>query len=88
MTQSLRALVLIKDLGLIRSTHQLRRVSNSDSFFFLNYVFSSFTFPMLSQKFPIPSPPLPYPLTPPFWPWRSPALGHIKFASPMVLSFQ
>ena len=26
--------------------------------------------------------------TPPFWPWRSPVLGHIKFASPMGLSFQ
>jgi hypothetical protein len=33
-------------------------------------------------------PPLPYPHTPPFWPWHSPVLGHIKFASPMGLSFQ
>jgi hypothetical protein len=33
-------------------------------------------------------PPLPYPPTPTFWPWRSPVLGHIKFASPMGLSFQ
>jgi hypothetical protein len=33
-------------------------------------------------------PPIPYPPTPPFWPWRSPVLGHIKFASPMGLSFQ
>jgi hypothetical protein len=31
---------------------------------------------------------LPYPTTPPFWPWRSPVLGHIKFASPMGLSFE
>jgi hypothetical protein len=31
---------------------------------------------------------LPYPPTPTFWPWRSPVLGHIKFASPMGLSFQ
>jgi hypothetical protein len=37
---------------------------------------------------PYPPPPLPYPPTPPFWPWRSPVLGHIKFASPMSLSFQ
>jgi hypothetical protein len=43
---------------------------------------------MLSQKSPIPSTPLPYPPTPTFWPWHSPVLGHIKFASPMVLSFQ
>ena len=32
--------------------------------------------------------PNPYPPTPPFWPWRSPVLGHIKFASPMGLSLQ
>jgi hypothetical protein len=43
---------------------------------------------MLSQKSPIPSHPLPYPPTPTSWPWRSPVLGHIKFASPMGLSFQ
>ena len=30
----------------------------------------------------------PYPPTPPFWPWCSPVLGHIKFASPMGLSFK
>ena len=43
---------------------------------------------MLYQKSPIPTPPLPYLPTPPFWPWRSPVLGHIKFACPMGLSFQ
>jgi hypothetical protein len=43
---------------------------------------------MLSQKSPIPSPPIPYPPTPPFWTWRSPVLGHIKFACSMGLSFQ
>jgi hypothetical protein len=43
---------------------------------------------MLSQKSPIPSSPLPYPPTPTFSPWRSPVLGHIKFAGPMGLSFQ
>jgi hypothetical protein len=30
----------------------------------------------------------PYPPTPTFWPWRSPVLGHIKFASPLGRSFQ
>jgi hypothetical protein len=55
---------------------------------FFYYVLSSITFPILSQKSPIPSPPpLPYPPIPTFWPWRSPVLGHIKFASPMGLSF-
>jgi hypothetical protein len=43
---------------------------------------------MLSKKSPICYPPLPYPPTPPFWPWHSPVLGHIKFASPVGLSFQ
>jgi hypothetical protein len=37
---------------------------------------------------PNPPPPIPYPPTAPFWPWCSPVLGHIKFASPMGLSLQ
>jgi hypothetical protein len=58
-------------------------------FYIFYYVFSSITFPMLSQKSPIPSPPpLPYPPIPTFWPWCSPVLGHKKFACPMGLSFQ
>jgi hypothetical protein len=64
------------------------------SFFFL------FIFPFLLgiyliyisnaiPKVPHTHPPLlPYPPTPPFWSWRSPVLGHIKFACPMGLSFQ
>jgi hypothetical protein len=57
-------------------------------FFFCNWVFISFTFPMLSQKSPTWSPhPLPYPPTPTSWPWHSPVLRHIKFARPMGLSF-
>jgi hypothetical protein len=43
---------------------------------------------MLPQKSPKPSPPLLYTPTPTSWPWHSPVLGHIKFASPMGLSFQ
>ena len=39
-------------------------------------------------KVPHSLPPLPYRPTPTFWPWRSPVLGHIKFAWPMDLSFQ
>jgi hypothetical protein len=36
-----------------------------------------------------PSPTLiPFPLTPTSWPWRSPVLGHIKFARPRCLSSQ
>jgi hypothetical protein len=48
---------------------------------------SSFTFPLLSQKSPIPCPPLPYTSTTTSWPWRSPVLIYIKFARPMGLSF-
>jgi hypothetical protein len=43
---------------------------------------------MLSQKSSILTSPIPYPPTPTFWPWGSPVLGHIKFASPMGLSLQ
>ena len=58
--------------------------SSLSSFFY--YVFSSITFPMLSQKSPTTCHPLPYPPIPIFWPWRSPVLGHIKFAIPRGLS--
>jgi hypothetical protein len=56
-------------------------------FFFIRY------FPRLHLHYypkgpPYPTPPIPYPPTPPFWPWCSPVLGHIKFASPMGLSLQ
>jgi hypothetical protein len=43
---------------------------------------------MLFPKYPIHSLPPPYPPTPSFWPWHSPVLGHIKFASPMGHSLQ
>jgi hypothetical protein len=57
--------------------------------FFIFLLFSSFTFQMLSQKSPIPSPALlPYPPTPTSWPWHSPVLGHIKFARPRGLFSQ
>jgi hypothetical protein len=49
---------------------------------FLIYIFNAI------PKVPHTHPPIPYPPTPPFWPWRSPVLGHIKFASPMGLSLQ
>jgi hypothetical protein len=41
-------------------------------------------YPKVPQTLPLP---LPYPSTPTFWPWRSPVLGHIKFAIPRGLSF-
>jgi hypothetical protein len=60
------------------------------SFFYIfYYIFSSITFPMLSQKSPTPSPHhFPTHPFPCFWPWRSPVLGHIQFACPMGLSLQ
>jgi hypothetical protein len=41
--------------------------NNFATFLFFYYIFSSITFPMLSQKSPIPSPTLPYPLIPIFF---------------------
>jgi hypothetical protein len=57
-------------------------------FFFLIRYFPRLHFQCYSKSPPYPPPQIPYPPTPPFWPWRSPVLGHIKFASPMGLSFQ
>jgi hypothetical protein len=48
------------------------------------FIYISNAIPKVSHTLP----PLPYPPTPTFWPWRSPVLGHIKFACPMGLSFQ
>jgi hypothetical protein len=55
--------------------------------FFIRYL-AHLHFQCYTKSPPYPPTPLPYPPTPPFWPWRSPVLGHIKFASPMGLSFQ
>jgi hypothetical protein len=49
---------------------------------FLVYIFNAI------PKVPHTHPPIPYPPTPPFWPWHSLVLGHIKFASPMGLSLR
>jgi hypothetical protein len=49
-------------------------------FFFIRY-FPRLHFQCYPRSPPHPPPPLPYPPTPPFWPRRSPVLGHIKFAS-------
>jgi hypothetical protein len=58
--------------------------------FFLFFLITNF--PQLHfqsyPKSPPHTPPLPYPPIPIFWPWRSPVLGHIKFAWAMGLSFQ
>jgi hypothetical protein len=60
-------------------------------FFFFHFLLGIFLIYISNAipKAPHTQPPqLPYPPTPPFWPWRSPVLGHIKFACPMGLSFQ
>jgi hypothetical protein len=63
---------------------------SNQSFFFFNFLLGIFLIYISNAipKVPHANPPLPYPPTPPFWPWRSPVLGHIKFASPMGLSLQ
>jgi hypothetical protein len=53
--------------------------------FFITY-FPQLHFQCYSKS--LPHPHLPYPPIPIFWPWRSPVLGHIKFACPVGLSFQ
>jgi hypothetical protein len=64
-----------------------------DSFFFLSFFFITY-FPQLHFQCYPKSPPYPPPHFPThsfpffFWPWRSPVLLHIQFASPMGLSFQ
>jgi hypothetical protein len=60
--------------------------------FFLLNIFIRY-FPHLHFQCYTKSPPYSHPhsptqQTPTFWPWRSPVLGHIKFAWPMGLSFQ
>jgi hypothetical protein len=70
---------------------KLSRMKPTQSFFliyfllgiFLVYIFNAI--PKVPHTHP---PPTPYPPTPPFWPWGSPVLGHMKFASPMGLSLQ
>jgi hypothetical protein len=56
------------------------------SFFFFRY-FLHLHFQCYPKSPPYPPTPLPYPPTPTSWPWHSPVLRHIKFASPMGLSF-
>jgi hypothetical protein len=83
--------VMPKLFGLYNAVHSRVLAWFFFSFFliFFYYIFSSITFPMLSQKSPLPSPPTSLPTHSLFfWPWRSPVLGHIQFACPMGLSFQ
>jgi hypothetical protein len=56
------------------------------SFFFLIFKIRYFPYSHF-QCYPTILPTLPYPPTPTSWPWRTPVLRHIKFATPMGLSF-
>jgi hypothetical protein len=77
-----------------QTSKSFHRAQEGSQFFFLcNNIFSfdflRIFFNYISNAIPkVPPPPLPYPPIPIFWPWRSPVLGHIKFAWPMGLSFQ
>jgi hypothetical protein len=59
-------------------------------FFFLFFItyFPQLHFQCYPKSLPYPPPHFPTNPFPFFWPWRSPVLGHIKFASPMGISFQ
>jgi hypothetical protein len=56
--------------------------------FFLIRHFPHLNFQCYPKSPPYLPPTLPYPPFCTFWPWHSPVLGHITFASPMGLSFQ
>ena len=78
-------------IGIFQKTLFSLRFSNFAEYriFFSFQIFSLFTFQMLFQKFPIPSPALlPYPPTPSSWAWCSPVLGHIKCIRPRGLMQQ
>jgi hypothetical protein len=65
-----------------------RHAALCPAFFFFNIFLLCIFLIYISNaipKVPHSPPPFPYPPTPTFWPWRSPVLGHIKFASPMGL---
>ena len=69
-----------------------RKVAGYLLFLFLKIFFIITYFPQLHFQCYPKSPPYPPPHFPThpfpfFWPWRSPVLGHIKFACPMGLSF-
>ena len=70
---------------------EIQQLACSNSFlkiFFIITYFPQLHLECYPKSPPYPSPPLPYPPIPIFWPWHSPVLGHLKFASPMGLSFQ
>jgi hypothetical protein len=56
--------------------------------FFLLGIFLVYIFNAIPKVPHIHTPPIPYPPTPPFWPWHSPVLRHLKLASSMGLSLQ
>jgi hypothetical protein len=55
--------------------------------FFIRYL-AHLHFQCYTKSPPYPPTPTPLPTHSPFWPWRSPVLGHTKFTCPMGLSFQ
>jgi hypothetical protein len=80
-------------LSLLFPIHMISPQGLDFNFFFLELIFLLGIFLIYIsnaiQKVPNILPPtLPYPPIPTFWPWHSPVLGHIKFASPVGLSFQ
>jgi hypothetical protein len=65
-------------------------LGHNRSFFFLSFFISYFLHLHFKcyPKSSLHPPSLPYPPTLTSWPWRSPVLGHIKFARPRGLSSQ
>jgi hypothetical protein len=57
-------------------------------FFLIDIFFIYISNAILKVPYTLPPTLLPYPPIPTSWPWRSPVLGHIKFARPRGLSSQ
>jgi hypothetical protein len=73
---------------MVVSGWEWRRFLKNFYLFFISYfIYIHFKCYPKSSLYP-PSALLPYPPTPTSWPWRSPVLGHIKFAIPWGLSSQ
>jgi hypothetical protein len=81
-----QVILLSKPMTLLLALRTLRK-----AMFFFFLIFFITYFPQLHFQCYLKSPPYPPPNFPThpfpfFWPWRSPVLGHIKFACPMGLS--
>jgi hypothetical protein len=75
-SQRKEEIVIHGNLPVVWQQHHVWRTNENAQTFFLLRIFLNY----ISNAIPKVSHTLPYPPIPTFWPWRSPVLGHIKFA--------